>query len=207
MSHRLRLKIHGLPPGLLMHAWQPAPLLTLEEENERRRIIAKTESKWSDEERDLLQGYDCLRSLWLDKEGRPTVPPAVVRTAIEQGARKERMGPAVRESMMVESTEFWHDPALGSTREEWATTLRHLAGVKVSTSRVNRTRALFPDWGLVAVITVFNLDDGPRPKPAIDAAQIMRWASTAGQRIGIGDWRPQTSGMHGRFDVEDCAWL
>ena len=200
---QIELKLVGHPPGLLMHSWQKADLLTPAEEDEHRRIIAKTESKWSQEERGMVRAFDCLKSLWL-KEGQPTVPPAVVRTALEQGARKEKMGGAVRESLLVESVDFAFDPQLGSTKEEWGRTLPHEAGVKVGQSRINRIRALFPTWSLAAVVTVFDLDLG---KPAIDREQICRWATTAGQRIGIGDWRPQTSGMHGRFSVESCSWL
>ena len=42
---RFFLRLGGRAPGLLMHAWDPAPLLTTTEEEERRRIIAKIDSK------------------------------------------------------------------------------------------------------------------------------------------------------------------
>ena len=202
----LQLTLRGRAPGLIMHAWVPAPMLTPAEDNERLRIVAKTTSKRAEDETAALNRYDCLRGLWLDASGEPTIPPSVVRAAVEAGARKQKMGGEVRECLVVESVEFDFDrDALGHRADEWAVNLQFHAGVKVGQSRVNRVRPRFPEWEATALLQVYDLDNG---RPTIDAEQLRRWATTAGQRIGVGDWRPQTGGgIHGRFDVTGCEWL
>ena len=57
-----------------------------------------------------------------------------------------------------------------------------------------RTRALFRDWR--ATITMDALDE------FVDARALEQWATIAGRLIGLGDWRPDCSGVHGRFAVE-----
>lgn len=202
----LNLTLRGRAPGLIMHAWVPAPLLTVDEENERLRIVGKTTSKRAADETAALNRYDCLRGMWLDAGGQPTVPPSVIRAAVEAGARKEKAGGEVRECLVVESVQFSFDrDVLGDGPEEWGVSLQFHAGVKVGQSRVNRVRPRFAEWEATALLQVYDLDNG---RPTIDADQLRRWATTAGQRIGIGDWRPQTGGgIHGRFDVTGCEWL
>ncbi|MDE2802491.1 MAG: hypothetical protein OXK21_06395 [Chloroflexota bacterium] len=48
------------------------------------------------------------------------------------------------------------------------------------------------------------LDNG---RPSVDGDQIVRWMTAAGRRIGLGDWRPQKSGEHGRFTVAESSWM
>ena len=196
----------GVEPGVLMHAWQPARLLTDTQEDERRRIIAKTDSKRSEDEQEELKRYDTLRSIWLDSHQRPCIPQAVIRTVLEAGARTEKSGGEVRSNILVESTEFIFDEAtLGSTPAEWADTLQFNARVKVGQASINRSRALFTiPWSVRGILDVDDLDSG---KPAVDADQIERWFRLAGRRVGIGDWRPNKSGVYGRFTVESVRWL
>lgn len=203
---RLQFQLDGVEPGLLMHAWQPAKLLTFEQEDERLRIIRKTESKRSIDETENLHYYDTLRSLWLDSQERPCIPQAVIRTVLESGARTEKSGGEIRSNVIVESTEFTFDEEkLGTTPPEWGRTLQFNAGVKVGQVRHNRSRALFPlPWSVVAVLDVEDLDSGA---PSVDATQIERWLKLAGRRVGIGDWRPAKSGVHGRFVVSAVEWL
>ena len=198
------INIVGEAPGLIAHAWQAARLLTPAQEEERRRIIAVTGSKRSEEEVELLNRADCIRSLWVDHSGQPCIPETVIRAVIEGGARKTKEGGMVRELLLVESVDFAFDrDALGDTPEEWAVTLQHHAGVKVGQSRINRVRALFPEWSASIRIDVADLPNG---KPEVDLVQLRRWMDTAGKRIGIGDWRPQKSGIHGRFTVAEMGW-
>ena len=35
----------------------------------------------------------------------------------------------------------------------------------------------------------------------------MAWLALGGRRVGLGDWRPQTSGHYGRFDVKEVSEL
>ncbi|MDE2802490.1 MAG: hypothetical protein OXK21_06390 [Chloroflexota bacterium] len=113
---RFFLRLEGRAPGLLMHAWDSAPLLTTTEEEERRRIIAKIDSKRSEDEKALLRRYDTLRSLYVDAERRLIIPSSVIRAALEGGARLTREGASVRQDIIVDETEFTYDDArLGTT--------------------------------------------------------------------------------------------
>ena len=63
-----------------------------------------------------------------------------------------------------------------------------------------RTRAKFDcPWSVVGVADV--------DKELVDKAQLTAWLALGGRRIGLGDWRPEKSGVHGRFDVEDVTEL
>ena len=139
-----------------------------------------------------LREIDCELSLWLDGDGRPTVPPDALRAAIEQAARKLKQGPQVREGLSVLETRFEYDvPTLGLDAETVAKRAQHVAPVVVSRARILRTRAKFDPWGLGASIEV---DD-----ELVDERQLRAWLDIAGRRIGLGDWRPQKSGTFGRF--------
>ena len=41
----------------------------------------------------------------------------------------------------------------------------------------------------------------------VDKAKLTAWLAVGGRRIGLGDWRPEKSGVFGRFDVEDVIEL
>ena len=52
---------------------------------------------------------ECRRSLYLDADGRPTLPEAALRRMIENGARKTKQGGLVREGLMIESVTFRYE--------------------------------------------------------------------------------------------------
>ena len=55
-----------------------------------------------------------------------------------------------------------------------------------------RTRPLFePPWA-----AEFRVDYDP---DLVDKSLLENWLDIAGRRIGLGDWRPEKSGMYGRF--------
>ena len=41
----------------------------------------------------------------------------------------------------------------------------------------------------------------------VDQAKLTAWLAVGGRRIGLGDWRPEKSGVFGRFDVESVTEL
>ena len=160
-------------------------------------ITAVTESKRTDRQWRDLKTLESLNSLWLEGQ-RVIVPATAVRTCIEQGARKTKDGPDVREGMIVVRTEFhWDADRYGVDGDEDA--VRSLADntafqvpVVVNRGRMLRTRARFdPPWSVIADIEG---DDD-----LISADKLQRWLDTAGRRIGLGDWRPAKSGTYGRF--------
>ena len=160
-----------------------------------------TASKRTPEQRTELKRLESLNSLWLTDDGRIEVPAAAIRATIENAARKSKDGPAVREGLLVIATAFdWNRVAYGTDDDDDA--LRALAAkvaysvpVVVQRARILRTRAMFkPPWTVTAHIECAN--------DMIEKKNLEEWIRVAGRRIGLGDWRPQKSGIYGRFQLE-----
>ena len=120
---------------------------------------------------------------------------------IETAARKTKQGPLVREGLMIERVRLDYDvERYGKSVEELSTKTQFVAPVVVGRQRILRTRAKFErPWSVVGVADV---DD-----ELVDRDKLLAWLALGGRRVGLGDWRPQTSGHYGRFDVEKVIEL
>ena len=148
-----------------------------------------------------LRELECQRSLYLGADGEPTLPEAALRSLIEAGARKTKQGTLVREGLMIERVEFRYDvERYGSSLEELRTKTQFVVPVVVQRQRIARTRARFDlPWSVVGVADV--------DPDLVDEAKLTAWLALGGRRIGLGDWRPEKSGLFGRFDVESVIEL
>ena len=166
-----------------------------------QRIAQLTAKKMSQrtvsEERDIRNLETC-KSLWL-ANGFPTIPEAALRSCIENGARKLKHGPRVREGLLVISTQFkWDVAKYGNTLEEIAHKCQFTVPVVVQRSRILRTRAMFETpWSLDAVIEI--------DPELVDKESLETWLDIAGRRVGLGDWSPRKSGIHGRFTTDSVS--
>ena len=163
----------------------------------KRQISAITAKRGSNrtEADDLrLVELECQNSLYLDDDGRPAIPAAALRAALEGAARKTKQGGDVREGLLVESLAFTYDvKRYGTTVEEIGKTAQFTVPVVVQRARILRTRAKFDcPWSIDAVI---DADD-----EIVDEQKLTAWLDVAGRRIGLCDWRPQKSGTYGRFE-------
>ena len=168
------------------------PLLPI---NKQKQDITKKRGSNRTATDDLrLRELETLSSLWLNEQERPAVPAAAFRACIETGARKLKQGPLVREGLVVTATEFSYDEKkYGTTLEELQQSAQFTVPVVVQRNRVLRTRAKFDvPWSVVAEL---DCDD-----ELVDAEKIAAWLDIAGRRIGLGDWRPEKSGVYGRFE-------
>ena len=149
----------------------------------------------ADDER--LRELEAQRSLWLDESGAPTIPAAAIRSSIEAGARKRKQGTQVRGGLVVLSSAFKYDKKkYGADVEKLGRSTQYTVPVVVKSSRILRTRARFDmPWSCTFEVDV---DD-----ELIDQSQLLEWLDIAGRQIGLGDWRPEKSGMFGRFTVSD----
>ena len=149
----------------------------------------------ADDER--LRELEAQRSLWLDEGGAPTIPAAAIRSSIEAGARKRKQGTQVRGGLVVLSSAFKYDKKkYGTDVEKLGRSTQYTVPVVVKSSRILRTRARFDmPWSCTFEVDV---DD-----ELIDQSQLLEWLDIAGRQIGLGDWRPEKSGMFGRFTVSD----
>ena len=188
----IEVKIVGQHPGIIHNSGAKGldsshPLNAEKSEAQTRK--PRTES---DDRR--IKELDCLISIWEDHAGRPTIPEAAVRTMIEKSARKFKEGPSVREGLIVTDCKFEWPESMGTTLEELGQSAQFQTAVVINRARVLKTRALFPEWSLT-----FTLSCDPE---LVDATLVEKWVELGGRRMGLGDWRPERSGVHGRFTVE-----
>ena len=116
-------------------------------------------------------------------------PTSDVKRSLYDAAKKTKRGPKVKEGIFI-STNINPLAYKGPRTIEglWADeNFRHLASAKVTTSRVMRCRPVFTEWAAEA--------EGILDPDIIDFAELQHIAETAGDRIGMGDWRPR----YGRY--------
>ena len=105
---RLEFTLAGVSP-LIMHNGAAGLDTRSALSREIAAITAKRGRNRTDVDDKRLWELECRRSLYLDADGRPTLPPAALRAMIEASARKAKQGPLVREGLMIESVTFRYD--------------------------------------------------------------------------------------------------
>ena len=188
------LKITGIAP-LIMHNGAAGLDGRSPISREIASIAAKKGANRTEADDDRLRELECQRSLWLDESGAPAIPATALRAAIESGARKRKQGPQVRGGMVVIDTAFEYDAnRYGDTLEQLGRAAQFSIPVVVQRNRILRTRARFdPPWGCR-----FTVDTDVE---LVDRDQLLEWLDIAGRQVGIGDWRPEKSGVFGRFST------
>ena len=165
--------------------------------NQEKSEIGKRRTKGT-VEHERMRLLECEMSLWLiPGTETPTIPPTAIRAAIETAARKSKEGPLVREGLVVsEVLGFDYDTErYGTTLADLSIKTQFRTAVVIQRSRVIKARARFDlDWGLRFVL---DCDDELIERER----HLEKWLDIAGRRIGLGDWRPEKSGDHGRFEA------
>lgn len=187
----VQFQIAGVSP-LLCHNGQTA---------DPRNTFAKAMKAISAKRKKTDADYDEMARLeWLAglyrSGGDLVIPDYVLESVFINGAKKSKRGTQAKCGMFFTqhaSLQFEGKPSVIDD-ESLALMFQsgdftHTIGVKVSMSKVMRTRPIFRNWSLTAVAQydpdVLNLRD------------LEDIAEDAGRLVGIGDWRPK----HGRFDV------
>lgn len=190
---RFRLTLTGTRP-LLMHSARLADPL-----DPATRELRKVTSKRTKTEEDhaLIARLEHTGSLYLDEVVGPFVPGENIGRALVDAARLSKLGKAVERGVLIatdvnplayagprDAVGLYDDP-----------NHRHMASVRVGMQRTMRCRPRFPEWRTEA--------EGLLDPTQLDLADLDRIATTAGQVIGLGDWRPR----FGRFtaQVEDLG--
>ena len=196
---RYSITIKGRSP-IIMHNGEAGLEARSPANLEKSQISRKRGSNRTETDDLRLQELECQTSFWLNSKGSPTIPENALRRSIETGARKLKQGTQVREGLVIEKTEsFDYDKSLGTTLEELCKSTQFTTPVVVQRNKIHRTRAKFDEWGCT-----FTVDVDPE---LVDESQLHQWLDIAGRRIGIGDWRPEKSGVYGRFAVEKIQQL
>jgi len=200
-----RIKIRGLAPGMLQHSidggFLPSAAKTrMDEINSMSPKAKKLPEIVAERER-----CEWLLGAYRDDRDMPALPSRVIRASIWTAAKLTKDGKRVQRGVQVSNVEFTVLGGEGKTIRELIDvthtgpdgdqigTYWHRAVVAVQRQRVMRIRPLFPRWEAAF--------DVQFDTTIVDKATLMSWIESAGRTIGVGDWRPDTGGEHGRFEV------
>lgn len=179
-------EIEGLVPMLIHNGTLASPVNPVVVE--MKKISGKR--KKTDDDYIELARLEFMGSLYVNKEGHPVMPGINIEAMICEAAKITKQGKTVKQAVFVpDDPEIIYDGP--KTREALWEDLRfrHESIVRVSQSRVVRTRPQFPQWRLEFGVNVM-ID-------ILDPKDVVEIIETAGRRIGMGDWRPR----FGRFEV------
>lgn len=186
-----RATITGVSP-LMMHAERladPTNPLTKELKKHTKKKLK------TDDDLALIKRLEWRAGLYTDDQDRPAVPVDWLLAALKEGARKVKLGKQASAGIFDPGVPFFpvtFDAPDGGLEALYADgRFCDYRGVGVQGKRTMRARPLFPDWSLS-----FELLYDPE---TIEGGQIEDALRTAGQLLGIGDYRPR----FGRFVVTE----
>jgi len=186
MSNKsLNFRIVGVSP-LLMHNGQLADPL-----NSFAQAMKKVSGKRSKTDADYVE---LARLEWYGGlyvcNGAPCIPGEVLEASFVAAARKSKRGKQAQAGLMCpgnypleyvgpkELDQLWENPEFRLT-----------VGVRISNSRVMRTRPRFQEWSS-EIQVVF--DDS-----VLNEREVNEIVKIAGEGVGLMDWRPK----FGRFEI------
>ena len=186
MSSSMAVRIVGRAPLLMRSGRLADPLDDVAKA--LARLTCKRLKTESDHNR--IAAIEWRGALWLS-EGRPCIPGEAIESAVTAAARTRRMGAVVRAAVIVPNHAVLdHDGPEDLDIMYRDPRFVHRCGVRVAGRTSMRTRPQFPQWS--AVIRLDYLDT------MIDGEALRDLVVIAGDRIGVGDYRPK----YGRFSVE-----
>jgi hypothetical protein len=123
------------------------------------------------------------------------IPRRMIEAMLHGGAKKSKLGKQVQAGVFVEKDFPLEFPGHGKTIQELLNDPSYLdlRGVKVGTARVMRSRPVFDNWSLTFELSY--------QKDVVNRSNLEDSICSAGQLLGIGDYRPS----HGRFRMTECV--
>lgn len=180
-----RLTLTGTEPLLMHNARLANPL---DPATKALKAISSKRVK-TDEDHAELARLEFIGGLYLDADLGPYVPGENLERCLVDAGKITKSGRKVTQGLFITSNV--NALAYGGPRDAaglWAdTNHRLIKSVKVTTSRVMRTRPMFRQWAVEA--------DGILDTAVLSIEDLRSIAVTAGSRIGLGDYRPR----YGRF--------
>lgn len=141
--------------------------------------------KKTDADLEAMGDLEFRGGLYLTQAGEITVPPILLESFLVEGAKMHKEGQIALAGLFVEQEgiefsfagpktvdERLKDPACRLTRR-----------VKVQRNTVERVRPIFHDWTLSFQASVI--------VQMVPEDMLKRWASSAANFKGLGDWRPR----------------
>lgn len=189
MYKTVEVEIEGITPTL-MHNGQLADPLN----KWTKAISAVTKKGKNKTEDDLMElaRLEWMGSLYVDENGRPCWPGENVERMIRSGASATKQGKVVQAGIVCDGNFplIFKDSKKSPEDLFQDESYRHSCLAKVGTGRVVRTRPIFRSWRLEFTVSYM-------PSVVKSQAEIKSWIETAGQVVGLSDWRPK----YGKFRV------
>lgn len=183
----LKYRLTGDAP-LVMHSGQLADPL-----NKYAKMLKQVTSKKAktDADHEKMAEIEYMAGLYMSEKDGPVIPGPNLESAIYEGAKKTKEGKIAKSALFAPGTfRLEYDGPRAADALFAEDKFRLTVSVKVSMSRVMRTRPIFPEWSSIVTL---QYEDG-----IVNITQVDRWVHTAGTQIGLGDWRPR----YGRFSAE-----
>lgn len=142
----------------------------------------------TDDDHEQIARLEFQGGLYIDPDVGPYIPGENIARALVDGAKLTKMGVKVTRGVFI-STDV-NPLAYSGPRSDdglWDAGFRHMASVKIGTSRTMRCRPWFVEWKVQA--------DGILDPSVLELEDLAAIADSAGSLIGLGDWRPR----FGRF--------
>lgn len=192
---KITLKIIGSSP-ILMHSDRMAnPLDPI-----KKRLAPYTaKRKKTDDDHEAIARIEWEAGMYFNEDIGPFLPGRMIKAALIQSAKKTKDGPKIKSGVVVTTEEAPLEYSGPRDLEKMWKSAKFvdMRSVVVQRARLMRCRPRFLDWSATVDITF----DGA----VIDRADLVRIADTAGELVGIGDYRPENGGDFGRFSVEVVA--
>lgn len=182
------MTLTGTEPLLMHNARLADPL---DPATKALRAVSSKRVK-TDDDREEMARLEFIGGLYLDPDVGPYVPGENIERCLVDGGKITKSGRKVTQGVFVKTN--INPIAYPGPRDPeglWAdVNFRLVKSVKVTTSRVMRTRPMFRQWKLDA--------EGVLDTAVLSLEDLRSIAETAGSRIGLGDYRPR----YGRFVAE-----
>ncbi len=187
-----KITMKGVRP-LLMHSSRLAN--PLDPTVKAMKAISSKKSKTDDDHLEMGK-LEFAGSMYMHSELGPYIPGENIERCLVDAGKITRKGTALTRGLFIKSDlnpVVYRGPR--TLEGLWADeNFRLVASVKVQQNRVMRTRPMFREWEVSA--------EGVLDSSVVDPAEFGAIAETAGNMIGLGDYRPR----YGRFTV-DVEWL
>lgn len=187
----VKMKLIGLPPGMLMHRFGDAE--AVQATSGAGRVAAP-----QDETKPRDQAARCLYTT--QDETKPIIPPTWFLGSWQAAGRDYKIGKrqvSTSKSSMIPAAFTIMDEALIITPGTWEVDTRPVV-IPSTGGRILRHRPRFEGgWSVSLTLDV--------DVSIISMTMAREIVDAAGKRIGIGDFRPQRSGPFGRYRVD--SWV
>jgi hypothetical protein len=171
---------------LVMHSGQTAD--PLNKFSKAMKAISGKRLK-TDADYEELARLEYTAGLYMGADG-PVIPAHVIDAMVTEAAKKQRRGKDAKAAVFCPDHARLEYDGPRTVEELWENEdFRLVANVRIQSSRIVRTRPMFPVWE--ASVTLRYEDS------MINPGDLDQWMDIAGYSIGLCDWRPR----YGRFEI------